>query len=141
MDHRKIEHTKTVAYCRNNPEGNCMYSSKMCWWNHDTNPRGNRAEEEFRCFICNETFQEKGNMMAHRKKTHRNAVRDCNLFIDDKCKFNDESCWFNHDETVDEHSEENETSNEETIQPVFQKFQENLEPPIAKQQRKKDNQT
>ena len=80
-----------------------MYSSKMCWWNHDTNPRGNRAEEEFRCFICNETFQEKGNLMAHRKKKHRNAVRDCNLFIDDECKFNDESRWFNHDETVDEH--------------------------------------
>ena len=131
MEHRKTEHTKTVANCRNYSEGTCVYSSKMCWWNHDTESRA-PDNEEFRCFICNETFPSKGNMMTHKKKEHRNAIRECNLFIDDKCRFNDESCWFNHDDG-DGDLEVNETGNEETTKSVFRKVQENLEPPLKRQ--------
>ena len=34
MDHRKSEHSSTVAPCRNNLRGACSYTSNMCWWNH-----------------------------------------------------------------------------------------------------------
>ena len=34
MDHRKSEHSSTVALCRNYSNGNCPYSNQMCWWTH-----------------------------------------------------------------------------------------------------------
>ena len=76
-------------------------------------------------------------MMLHRKKDHRSVVNECNLFSDNKCRFTEKSCWFNHKELehveneaqVSEHEEEE----EQFAQSVFQKVQENLEPPIENQ--------
>ena len=90
-------------------------------------------------------------MMIHRKKEH--VVKDCNLYLENKCRYSEESCWFNHVDNVNEEdkqenvenvNEEDEQENVEKVneedehgnvdhkssQSVFQEVQVNLEPPI-----------
>ena len=78
-------------------------------------------------------------MMIHRKKEH--VVKDCNLYLENKCRYSEESCWFNHVDNVNEEDEQEnvEKVNEEdehgnvdhkSSQSVFQEVQVNLEPPI-----------
>ena len=35
MVHRKNNHNDAVAFCRNESEGRCIFSSEKCWWKHD----------------------------------------------------------------------------------------------------------
>ena len=134
MVHRKIKHSNTVAFCRNYANKTCLYSSKMCWWNHSKN--NDNGEEKIKCYVCSKTFQNMREMMIHRKKDHRSFVSDCNLFMEDKCKFKEESCWFNHREReieeeidADERAVEKDVD-EPTSESVFRNAQENLEPPL-----------
>ena len=34
MNHRKSNHSNTVAPCRNNLVGKCTFTDEMCWWKH-----------------------------------------------------------------------------------------------------------
>ena len=129
MIHRKEEHLAIIAYCRNNAAGNCPYTSVMCWWNH-ADP--SREENRIKCFICGKTSTTKANLMNHRKKEHSNMVRNCNLFLQNMCRFNEEACWFKHDDNV-EMEDVPENDQELPPQSVFRKVQENLEPPLKKQ--------
>ena len=77
-------------------------------------------------------------MMMHRKKDHKAVVKKCNLFEENKCGFKEEVCWYNHDEKVSEEDvdlDENKLSQES----VFQKVQQNLDPPIVNSKNKKEN--
>ena len=140
MDHRKSEHLSTVAVCRNYSNGNCPYSSSMCWWLHaDQQEIELNSGDSVKCYICCETFETKGTMMIHRKKEHKTVVRVCNLFLDGKCRFKETSCWFNHEE-MNEYKSENEDINNKTEESVFQEVQENLKPPIQHQQSKSKSQ-
>jgi transcription elongation factor Elf1 len=135
MKHRKDKHLITVAYCKNNLKGTCYYSTKMCWWNHsDPDKDADRGENGIKCFICDQNFQSKSSMMIHRKKEHKNIVRNCNLFPENKCRFEEEACWYRHGE-VDE-----EDVTEKPAASVFHKVQENLEPPIENSEKKKNQQ-
>ena len=66
--------------------------------------------------------------MTQQKKEHIESIRYCNLFSDDKCPFKDEACWFRHTVVL---NNEIEKDTEETQKSVFQKVQEDLEPPIV----------
>ena len=59
-------------------------------------------------------------------------VRYCNLFLQNMCRFNEEACWFKHDDNV-EMEDVPENDQELPPQSVFRKVQENLEPPLQKQ--------
>ena len=127
MEHRKKEHLKTVAFCKN--KGDCVFSNEKCWWNHDDQQDSKSREETFKCYICGDTFQQRGEMMVHKKSKHKESTRFCNLFLDAKCPFKDVSCWFRHDDIQEKVSFE-ENDEEITENTVFQEVQENLEPPI-----------
>ena len=144
MNHRKIKHSSTVAQCRNNSAGNCSFSSKMCWWNHDDIQNGDPGS--IQCFVCDESFESKKGMMIHRKAYHRSFVRTCTNFLQNKCRFESSSCWFLHEEEMV--VEENEGNNEEDdgnnldkdndeTESVFQQVFRNKEPPIRKQKKQK----
>ena len=135
MDHRKTEHLASVAPCRNNMEGLCSYSNRMCWWSHEAqNESKEPSGGNIKCYICSKMFGNKGAMMTHRKKEHSNVVRVCNMFLSNECRYNNSACWYSHEE--DNKAKNNE---EEASQSVFQKVQENLEPPL-KSQEKNQNQ-
>ena len=77
MNHRKLKHSNTVAYCRNNIEGRCNFSADICCWNH--NKGETNSERGVECFICIEKFKSKTDLMIHRKANHPKVVRVCNL--------------------------------------------------------------
>ena len=66
MSHRKAQHISNVAPCKNEKVGKCSYSAEKCWWNHDLSQ--DLSNENIKCFICNEKFESKADMMSHRKK-------------------------------------------------------------------------
>ena len=132
MEHRKKEHRKTVAYCQNNLKGNCLFSDSKCWWIHDDQVDTDKKEDAFKCFICDESFRQKGLMMIHKKSKHIESTRYCNLYLDEKCRFKDETCWYKHEDKPKNVSEEK-VVNVATENTVFQKVLEDLEPPITVQ--------
>jgi hypothetical protein len=70
-----------------------------CWWNHDLSQ--DLSSENIKCFICNEIFESKADMMFHRKRTHASYVRKCIQFAQNKCSFKNDSCWYQHDEKME----------------------------------------
>ena len=82
-------------------------------------------------------------MMTHKKKNHRGAVRRCQNYLQDNCRFHSNFCWFLHEdermetgeniETKDNDIEHNKKGNES----VFQKVPEDTEPPIPNQSEEK----
>jgi hypothetical protein len=135
MKHRKDKHLITVAYCKNNLNARCPYSSTMCWWNHsDPDKDLSREEDGIRCFICAQTFQSEGTMMIHRKKEHKNMVRICNLFEENNCRHGEDACWYSHGEIDEEDAEKQQSSS------VFCKVQQNKEPPLEDLNQKKNQQ-
>ena len=131
MQHRKKEHIETVAFCRKNLIGTCVFSSSGCYWNHGAQPDITKDGQLFKCYICSKAFSDKRYMMTHKKKEHIESVRYCNLFLDGKCPFKDESCWFRHLDDSKSPSTEVKNGNENIENSVFQAVQENLEPPLA----------
>ena len=121
----------TVAFCRNYANKTCPFSNKMCWWSHVEN--NDNAEENIKCFICEKVFPNKKEMMIHRKRDHGSFVRDCNLFRQDKCRYNGDSCWFNHSETI---MDEDTGDDKHKSASVFRNAKENQEPPIEKKKEK-----
>ena len=127
MDHRKHMHLSTIAYCQNYTQGTCPFSSKMCWWNHAAQDEIKENHEEiFKCYICSENFENKRTMIIHRKMDH--VVRDCYLYLDNKCRYSEDSCWFSHVEKVNE--EDKKGNIDESSESVFREVRVNLEPPI-----------
>ena len=127
MNHRKKEHSDTVAFCRNYREGKCNYADDMCWWNHEK-----KKEENIKCYFCNNIFESKSQLMAHRKKEHQQSVKPCNQFRENTCRFKDDTCWFKHVlENKDSDEEDTSRNNTNTASgSVFQKASEKLEPPL-----------
>ena len=129
MQHRKNKHAETVNQCKNNAKGDCPFSSVKCWWRHEILKENDKHGQDFKCYNCSESFNNKGEMMMHKKRKHPSSVRYCNLYLDDKCRFNDQSCWYRH---LRAHEEEKHSNEEKKIeQEVFQEVQEDLDPPIV----------
>ena len=132
MTHRKSEHLGTIAHCRNNLQGKCDYTDQMCWWNHA--PEVPTSEANFKCYVCDNTFESKYDMMVHRKKEHGSIIKPCNLYQDNSCRFTNESCWFRHNLENDDNNIQEEDVDDEQMETdsVFQKVWENLKPPLPK---------
>ena len=96
MQHRKNEHIGMVAVCKNYTAGNCSFSADACWWSH-ANPQDN-GSKSISCFICNKSFESKIDMMKHRKRNHKNIVKQCEKFEQKCCSFTNKSCWYLHDQ-------------------------------------------
>ena len=94
MNHRKLEHTKLVATCKNYLDGQCNREN-TCWWIHRQG-----KEEDIECFFCEQKFNTKALVMIHRKKEHPKTVKSCQKFPDNKCSYNDEKCWFMHENNL-----------------------------------------
>ena len=88
MVHRKQIHLTSVAQCKRNLEGKCYFSSTFCWWNHDNIPvqefaNGNIENNiaRFHCYICDKVFNNKTDIMEHKKSDHRGSVKVCTNFL------------------------------------------------------------
>ena len=128
MDHRKTKHIESVAFCRKKLQANCPYTDEKCWWNHDE-----KFKENINCFICGETFDNKNEMMKHRKRKHSNLIKHCTEFSLNKCRFKDEQCWFKHqteEKLEDNHEELEEEKKDDDMEQVFREVTEDLDPPI-----------
>ena len=124
MIHRKEKHITSVAGCRNNLIGRCIFTDSMCWWNHGAK---HSSSDVIECFVCNVTFANKPDMMVHRKKTHSDIIKQCAKFDSNSCRFQESECWFKHDNVREEEVEE--TIDEHNL--VFQKVSVNQEPPLV----------
>ena len=133
MQHRKNKHVDTVNHCKNNAKGDCPYSSEKCWWRHEIPTENNKLGQSFKCYNCSGYFNNIGEMMMHKKQKHPSIVRYCNLYLDDKCRFNDQSCWYRHLRAHEDSSEgeKSDAAGEKNEQEVFREVQEDLDPPIA----------
>ena len=130
MNHRKKEHKSTVALCRNKLANKCRFDSEKCWWNHE------KTSNSFECFICNQTFVTKNEMMLHRKTNHAEMVKHCTK---DRCNFQEKFCWFIHEKTdkeIDSMENSNDIEEDEEVKSnsVFRDVRENLKPPIKKKE-------
>ena len=133
MNYRKEKHPDAVAVCQNYLENKCKFSSKECWWNHDSR----RTKSEMCCFNCQRTFKTKSEMMQHRKQEHKSIVKMCSNFQQNSCRWSTSYCWFLHEEekmdmeySLNEKAneiKENKTQNKQTdkigenLKSVFQK--------------------
>ena len=64
-------------------------------------------------------------------EVENNCLTHATLFLDTKCPFKDASCWFRHvDDDIKANDSDGENDEEIAENTVFQKVQENLEPPI-----------
>ena len=133
MTHRKVNHPGTIALCKNYAAGGCPFSSNGCWWRH--NQQQKSGTENVDCFICGVTFKTRSEMMRHRKLYHSKAVRQCDLFNQNRFRFENYSCWFLHGESngSDFKDKDEEMCN---IQSDFQKSPQNLDPPLRNRQKK-----
>ena len=101
----------------------------MCWWNHEE--RQENCEEKVDCFVCNETFKSKPEMMTHRKKKHLYVIRQCQQFTQNRCRYQEESCWFKHEKEERDIDESNKGYEKESAS-VFREVPVNSKPPILK---------
>ena len=140
MTHRKSIHLNAVAICKNFANGACSYTAEYCWWNH-----GERKTNigDIQCFICSQTFNNKTEMMIHRKKNHVSIVQTCSKFKEGICKFQDEFCWFMHTaaEEVNSHDNSEEVIDDQDdeknkeMNSDFQEVLTNPKPPLGAKNR------
>ena len=71
-----------------------------------------RNEENFKCKICDITFESKHEFMKHRKLKHKEMVQMCKN--NGQCLFKN-SCWFRHEEYDNQIIIENNEENENVI--------------------------
>ena len=88
MKHKKIKHREKVSICKNYNDIGCPFEDQKCWFLHL------RYEEEFRCNICDTSFQSKSDFMKHRKTKHKEMVQMCKN--KERFVFKN-SCWFIHE--------------------------------------------
>ena len=122
MQHRKSDHFEVVAFCQNESEGKCIFSSDKCWWKHKEKDDQNIGST-IKCFICQNMFSSKDSMMMHRKKMHRNLVKECIKSRNSECDYGENECWFIHgtNNTLEEGNKQNFENMEEDVseQSVF----------------------
>ena len=53
-------------------------------------------DDSIECNLCEDTFENKGDVMKHKKKEHTKKVDICWNYAGGKCEFEEEKCWFIH---------------------------------------------
>ena len=72
--------------------------------------------------------------MIHRKREHKNMVRNCNLYEEGNCRHGEDACWYRHGDMAEEDAKQQPSSS------VFCKVQQNKEPPIEEPNQKTNQQ-
>ena len=97
MTHRKTEHPSNKR-CRNFP-GSCKFG-RECWYVHEeqmeTDPGREESSPMFKCNMCADTFDNKGDFMKHRKTKHTGSNKVCENFINSRCEKSKDDCWYLH---------------------------------------------
>ena len=83
MTHRKEMHANLTKPCTNFNNGKCNFSVEACWWRHVTEKK--TLNENMLCRVCGKNFNNKSEMMSHRKKEHEQSCRTCNKFENGSC--------------------------------------------------------
>ena len=83
-------------------------------------------------YLCQKQFETKRTLMIHRKKEHITAVKNCNKFPENNCRYSNEDCWFIH--VLNTHIDQ-EHVDLKPADSVFQVVRENLKPPNGNQKR------
>ena len=90
-----IQSNDTMESCNDDREFNCI----------DCPFQGTREDElknhisikhTIKCRICDVTFNDKRNLMRHRKKEHSSRVAPCKNFLEGNCSYTAESCYWIH---------------------------------------------
>ena len=58
----------------------------------------NKTKSKYSCNKCEEIFDNKWEVMAHRKQKHPSTIIKCKFLVQGICAFGNE-CWFRHDKT------------------------------------------
>ena len=128
MKHRKASHINTVAKCKNYLNKSCPYTEELCWWVHSERTKDSDISN---CYMCGKQFENKNQIMIHRRKEHGKLVGLCRMFQNQNCKFVSENCWFKH-EMEDKTNRKNENKKEEIEEEsVFQNVLDDLDPPLG----------
>ena len=98
MKHRKLVHEEKVKDCNLFMEGICPFGDE-CWYKHQENSR--KQIPEYKCRICQKTFNSKVEFMKHRKSDHIEIVPICRNSSNGPCSLGTEICWFRHDNEYD----------------------------------------
>ena len=72
-----------------------FFLSKYEQLKHESRAR----KTDIECKHCGEKFNEKWNLMDHRKLTHIQKVALCKNKLEGNCNFTADMCWWNHEET------------------------------------------
>ena len=80
-------------------------------------------------------------MMAHRKSSHTKAIRTCDRFENNACRFTSNSCWFLHEIVIQRKHDDGTKQNKENVDKesnpsVFRKTQLNPDPPLENNMKK-----
>ena len=132
MEHRKEHHSEIIKKCRYFLQGNCAFEASVCWYSH-----GERLEEtqneacgiggSFKCSFCENIFENKNQLMVHRKTVHLQAnMFQCRDFKQGVCRFNANQCWYKHDDKPADGKDEEEKDSQSS---VFQKAPDSPDPP------------
>ena len=116
MQHKKKKHSDKVSSCWKFSEGCCPFGEERCWFLH------NNKENDFKCSICDKTFNTQKYLMIHRKSEHADTIQKCKN--DGSCLFKND-CWYKHDK-IDDNGHENNDKNENVIQKLFEVVEKNL---------------
>ena len=89
-------------------------------------------EANFKCNFCDNEFEEKIDLMKHRKKYHVANVPSCEKFENGTCYLNESQCWYKHTHGQQKKKEDNakhqqpqQQSSPVKQQQVFQEVSEN----------------
>jgi hypothetical protein len=118
MNHNRDEHQvkEVCSFFLRGPD-QCKFSEERCWFSHKKPANMKNSEkEEIKCYTCHMRFATKAGLMQHRKKSHKEEVKKCNMNENGQCRMG-EACWYIHQEPITEHKLD------------FQKRPENLAPP------------
>ena len=118
MIHTKKEHKEKVDECWNYSAGTCVFGEEICWFIHSEKS----SKSEFlgvKCKVCGKEFENKNNLLHHKKREHVQTVQNCKHYNDKACPYGDQNCWFRH-----EGIEDNFANNEMTLK-IF-KMMENF---------------
>ena len=101
-NHMKLIHKEEEFNCMQcDYQGHTMFQLQK----HIKIKHENKGEEEeiagqIRCRICAEVFEEKANLMIHRKIKHASLVAQCKNYEEGKCTFTSKSCYWIHEPKV-----------------------------------------
>ena len=98
MKHRKEEHPSHKK-CRYYLKGECAFSSEECWYLHedkvDSDNHVSNTATEFQCFVCNNIFISKYDLMKHKRENHPSKI-PCTKFQIGACDRSSENCNYDH---------------------------------------------